>query len=648
MKRAFILTFFLTLLILLVGCDNGSSPDNSSSLVKVSLTVGGESSDIQKAVAIDSANWASYTYQYKALHQWSTAGIASATGTIQGEKTTWTNINYFNNNSLGYFTPGSWKFLVQILDGNTLIYNGESDVVDISTSQADVTVFVAKVAQSGTTYAIDINCDSYGIVEADINPALPGELVSLYVKPSRGSQLNNLSVTWNEGTAITTAPNGNLYTFIMPAGDVTVSATFEAIDTTVDVSEFTTFVQAIHDNHPDIEAFGLADRGPSGVEYCGIGDVLMWYDTSLKKLCWYSTNQTLKLNTTTLKEFFKDSDYLRISMKGIDTSDITDMSGLFENCANLQEVDLDGVDTSKVTTMKNMFYRAGYNDIPKKGTGESTTATTPNAHNLLIKNMRFDTKKVTDMSYMFCLCSAVNLCTPDQDHGNVKPSNIDEWNTSLVTDMSYMFSGWYGKINNVQYTWYSKFASLDIAGKTVYPEGGTSYQSWNTSNCRNFSYMFDYCNRLQTIDISNWSFSTTGSNDIDMQRMFDRCEAVTSIVFPARTRLDKVKDLTYIFANCDNLPVAAYTDILSKWDIDQCSIEFVDYLNDTNKKKADTPNRITKGSGQILKGDPKTFRTWGHQNDENPNILFGGTNSNISDYAYAAQRLVLINQQQSE
>ena len=645
MRRPFILILLLMLLILLAGCDNGSSPDSSSSLVKVSLTVGGESSDIQKAVAIDSANWASYTYQYKALHQWSTTGISGATGTIQGEKTAWTNINYFNNNSLGYFTPGPWKFLVQILDGNTLIYNGESDVIDISTSQADVTVFVAKVAQSGTAYNINISYDSYGIVEADVNPALPGELVSLYVKPSKGSQLDTLSVTWNGGTAITTYPNGNLYTFIMPAGDVTVSATFDEIDTIVDVSEFRTFVQAIHDNNPDIEAFGLADNGPSGVEYCGIGDVLMWYDSSLKKVCWYSTNRTLKFNTTSLKDFFKDSDYLRISMKGIDTSDITNMSGLFENCANLQEVDLDGVDTSKVTTMKNMFYRAGYNDIPKKGTGESTTATTPNAHNLLIKNMRFDTKKVTDMSYMFCLCSAVNLCTPDQDHGNVKPSNIDEWNTSLVTDMSYMFSGWYGKINNVQYTWYSKFASLDIAGKTVYPEGGTSYQSWNTSNCRNFSYMFDYCNRLQTIDISNWSFSTTGSNDIDMQRMFDRCEAVTSIVFPARTRLDKVKDLTYIFANCDNLPVAAYTDILSKWDIDQCSIEFVDYLNDTNKKKADTPNRITKGSGQILKGDPKTFRTWGHQNDENPNILFGGTNSNISDYAYAAQRLVLINQQ---
>ena len=217
MRRPSILILLLMLLFILAGCDNGSSPDSSSSLVKVSLTVGGESSDIQKAVAIDSANWASYTYQYKALHQWSTAGIAGATGTIQGEKTAWTNINYFNNNSLGYFTPGPWKFLVQILDGNTLIYNGESDVIDISTSHADVTVFVAKVAQSGTTYAIDINYDSYGIVEADINPALPGELVSLYVKPSRGSQLNNLSVTWNEGTAITTAPNGNLYTFIMTA-----------------------------------------------------------------------------------------------------------------------------------------------------------------------------------------------------------------------------------------------------------------------------------------------------------------------------------------------------------------------------------------------------------------------------------------------
>ena len=640
MRRPFILTLLLILLILLVGCDNGSSPDNSSSLVKVSLTVGSESSDIQKAVAIDSANWASYTYQYKALHQWSTAGIASATGTIQGEKTSWTDINYFNNNSLGYFTPGPWKFLVQILDGNTVVYNGESDVVEISTSQADVTVFVAKVAQSGTTYAIDINYDSYGIVEADVNPALPGELVSLYVKPSRGSQLNNLSVTWNGSTEITTVPNGNLYTFIMPAGEVTVSATFAEIDTIVDVSEFTTFVEAIHDNHPDIEAFGLADRGPSGVEYCGIGDVLMWYDSGLKKICWYSTNQTLKLNTTTLKDFFKGSDYKRISLKGFDTSAITDMSGLFENCVYLQEVDLDGVDTSKVTTMKNMFYKAGYSYIPRLGgEGDTATASTNNTSNLLIKNLRFDTRKVTNMSYMFCLCSVVNLCTADQLHDDKKPTNIDEWNTSQVSDMSYMFSGWYGKVGSKSCTWYSKIASLDIAGKTV-TSGNSTYRSWNTSKCTKFNNMFDYCNRIVTFDISGWDFAKA----TDLNRMFDRCEAATSIIFPEHTNLKKVTDLTYILANCDNLPVAAYTDILSRWDIDHCSIEFIDYLDDDNKKTAETPNRITKGNGQILKGDPKTFRTYGHQNDANPNILFGGSRSDISNYAYAAQRLVLINQ----
>ena len=562
-KRISIFTLLLTLLIILSGCDNGSSPDNSSSLVKVSLTVGGESSDIQKAVAIDSANWASYTYQYKALHQWSTAGIAGATGTIQGEKTAWTNINYFNNNSLGYFTPGPWKFLVQILDGNTLIYNGESEVVDISTSHADVTVFVAKVAQSGTAYNININYDNYGIVEADINPALPGELVSLYVKPSRGSQLNNLSVTWNEGTAITTAPNGNLYTFIMPAGDVTVSATFAEIDTTVDVSEFTTFVQAIHDNHPDIEAFGLADRGPSGVEYCGIGDVLMWYDTSLKKLCWYSTNQTLKLNTTTLKDFFKGSDYKRISLKGFDTSDVTDMSGLFENCVYLQEVDLEGVKTSNVTTMKNMFYKAGYSNIPRVGgEGDTATASTNNSNDLLIKNMRFDTKNVTDMSYMFCLCSTVNLCTADQAHGDVKPSNIDEWNTSLVTDMSYMFSGWYEKVSGKSCSWYSKIASLDIAGKQV-GEGNGSYVSWNTGNCIKFNNMFDYCNRLTSINMSGWNFSKA----TDMSRMFDRCESVDVITFPNTTDVSNVTNMIFLFGHIFNYTVAKLQTEINKWTI---------------------------------------------------------------------------------
>ena len=41
----------------------------------------------------------------------------------------------------------------------------------------------------------------------------------------------------------------------------------------------------------------------------------------------------------------------------------------------------------------------------------------------------FDTKNVTNMSYMFCDCTSLNNL-----------SSISKWNTKNVTDMSFMFS----------------------------------------------------------------------------------------------------------------------------------------------------------------------------------------------------------------
>lgn len=84
-----------------------------------------------------------------------------------------------------------------------------------------------------------------------------------------------------------------------------------------------------------------------------------------------------------------------------DTSNVTDMSRMFEYCKSLVSVPL--LDTSNVTDMDNMFYGCWkLTEVPL-----------------------FDTSNVTDMSYMFDDCSSL--------------VSIPQFNTSNVTDMNGMF-----------------------------------------------------------------------------------------------------------------------------------------------------------------------------------------------------------------
>ena len=71
-------------------------------------------------------------------------------------------------------------------------------------------------------------------------------------------------------------------------------------------------------------------------------------------------------------------------MENLDTSECTNMYSMFDNCVNLEELDVSGFNTSNVTDMGEMFSSCG---------------------NLIELNLiHFDTSKVKDMHRMFYAC----------------------------------------------------------------------------------------------------------------------------------------------------------------------------------------------------------------------------------------------------
>lgn len=146
-----------------------------------------------------------------------------------------------------------------------------------------------------------------------------------------------------------------------------------------------------------------------------------------------------------------------------DTSKMTDMSWMFDNCLILTTLDLSNFDTSNVTNMSYMF-------------SECKSLTSLDLSN-------FDTSKVTDMSYMFSYCSM--LISLD----------LSSFDTSNVTDMSYMFE--------------------DCTGLTL-----LDLSNFNTENVTDMHYMFKYCDSLTTIYISDkWNTTSVIFSD----DMFKEC-----------------------------------------------------------------------------------------------------------------------------
>ena len=172
----------------------------------------------------------------------------------------------------------------------------------------------------------------------------------------------------------------------------------------------------------------------------------------------------IPINASSCYKMFYDCT-TSFNLSNFDTSKMTDMSWMFDNCLSLTTLDLSNFDTSNVTNMSYMFSKC-----------QSLTS-------LDLSN--FDTSKVTDMSYMFSYCS--RLISLD----------LSSFDTSKVTSMNAMFSGCSG------------LTSLDLS-------------SFNTSKITSIIEMicmFERCNSLTSIYISDkWK-----TNRVDSFKMFEDC-----------------------------------------------------------------------------------------------------------------------------
>ena len=207
-----------------------------------------------------------------------------------------------------------------------------------------------------------------------------------------------------------------------------------------------------------------------------------------------------------------------IDLSGFNTANVTDMSGMFQECSHLSSLDLSSFDTANVTNMYGMF--GGCSSLPS----------------LDLSN--FNTANVTNMSSMFMYCSSLSSL------------NLSSFNTAKVTWMCSMFAGCsslssldLSNFNTAKVTWMgsmfegcSSLPSLDLS-------------NFDTANVTNMQSMFSGCSSLPSLNLLN--FNT--ANVTDMRGMFSGCSSLTSLDLSS-FNTGKVEGMDNMFAGCSSLP----------------------------------------------------------------------------------------------
>ena len=248
-------------------------------------------------------------------------------------------------------------------------------------------------------------------------------------------------------------------------------------------------------------------------------------------------------NVTDMSGLFSGSGLKTIDFGNFNTSKVVDMNKMFQNANLLTTLDLSSFDTSKVVNMSNMFYGCGKLEsinLSSFNTSEVTDMSYmfSGCNKLISLDLSsFNTSKVTDMSYMFNYCEKLsslnissfntkNVTTMTHMFNNsteLTSLNLSNFDTSKVIDMSYMFNKCL------------KLSSLNVS-------------SFNTTSVTNMDSMFNSCEKLETLNVSN--FDT--KNVVNMYYMFGNCSSLKTLNL-SNFNTEKVTNMKYIFSGCNSL-----------------------------------------------------------------------------------------------
>ena len=261
-------------------------------------------------------------------------------------------------------------------------------------------------------------------------------------------------------------------------------------------------------------------------------------------------------NPNSSRLFSKFINTKSIKLLNLDTSNVTDMLGMFNQCYSLTELDVSNFDTSNVTNMKSLFNECESLitlDLSSFDTSKVTDMMTMFSADKKIETIvfgkNFDTSNVNNMTSMFNQCE------------NLTELDLTNFDTSKVKNMAWMFHGC-KKLLNITFS--KNFGSVATDMNQMFC-GCTSLITldlinFNTSNVTDMGGMFMGCNNLKMLNIK--SFDT--SDVRNMSDMFNCCTSLTELDLSSFDTLN-VTEVISMFSGNSNLQTIY---VGTNWNID--------------------------------------------------------------------------------
>ena len=262
----------------------------------------------------------------------------------------------------------------------------------------------------------------------------------------------------------------------------------------------------------------------------------------------YTFNIIFQDNITNMKDFFKNcSNLISVDLSNFNSSNVTDMGNLFNECNKLKEIKgINKLNTNKVTNMTGLF---------------------DNCHILEKLDLsNFNTENVQDMSYMFNNCrklkeikginklntnKVIAMNTMFQACYELEYLDLSNFNTENVTNMSYMFNecNKLKEIKGINKFKNNKVTSMNTMFQKCYELVNLDLSNFNTENVTNMSYMFNQCYKLKEIKGINKFITNKVTN---MKAMFQLCKEIENLDL-SNFNTENVKEMSNMFKLCNKL-----------------------------------------------------------------------------------------------
>lgn len=377
---------------------------------------------------------------------------------------------------------------------------------------------------------------------------------------------------------------------------------------------------------------------------------------------------------TTMKNIFYGASNLSEVVLG-PCGSVTDVSGMFQGCSALANVNLNSFSTGALTSATAMFKNCGLGSITLPSTFNTSGLTTLEemfagcgAGTINIEEI--DVTNVKILRNTFNGCTNLSTLHLPKDANNemvaMEPTSLEntfkdcqaltsldlsKWNTVHLTSLSGTFSGCTSMTELNLSDWnVLNITSLNSAFKGLSSLTNLNLGArWNLKNCTDMTSAFEGCSSLTNDTNGFASVILTSYRLTSLKNTFKDCSSLTSINLSSFDTL-WVSDMSGLFSGCKNLETIkglekmdtshvanmeymfAYTESLTELDLSKFSTDRVTRFK--GMFKYESVNNVPKTSLTTIYASPRFKVATAFQNQvmfENATKLVGGRGTAFSE-----------------